>query len=333
MQTVQACMVCPSRGTSHSPRATGAEAACDPWRSAPTLSTSVVVATAASSPSSKMIRHAPWLTRTQVRLDRKISVQSTCDLCFLSLSFFFLSLLVQLLFLVSGLSLGGVDLQQGSHDTTYLLHRSTLDLMYQLHTWEFKCRWIECGWIDHFLKDGSSLVGRAEVETSLLSPPSSSTAVKLGPSLLTLKKGSGFQNEVHEETSLYLLLGAQDQRLGAEQDQLPCGSTGTSRGNCQETETGMVLACHTPHATASPTSSFSAPWRVGDAVVDRGNAGWITSKSGHPCPCQNCSKGPPAEKTGKYLCWIAPHVPPTTQSVKGLNGTELNIKVWVISHP
>ena len=41
-------------------------------------------------------------------------------------------------------------------------------------------------------------------------------------------------------------LGAQDQRLGAEQDQLPCGSTGTSSGICQETDTRMVRACHTP---------------------------------------------------------------------------------------
>ena len=30
-----------------------------------------------------------------------------------------------------------------------------------------------------------------------------------------------FQNQVHEETSPHLLLGAEDQRLGAEQDQLP----------------------------------------------------------------------------------------------------------------
>ena len=43
------------------------------------------------------------------------------------------------------------------------------------------------------------------------------------------KKDPGFQNQVPEETSLYLLLGAQDQRLGAEQDQLPCGSTNVKR--------------------------------------------------------------------------------------------------------
>ena len=39
-----------------------------------------------------------------------------------------------------------------------------------------------------------------------------------------------------DETSLHLILAAQDQGLGAEQDQLPCQSTGTSSGNCQEME-------------------------------------------------------------------------------------------------
>ena len=33
--------------------------------------------------------------------------------------------------------------------------------------------------------------------------------------------------------------------MGAEQDQLPCRSTETSSGNCEETETCMVRACHT----------------------------------------------------------------------------------------
>ena len=48
--------------------------------------------------------------------------------------------------------------------------------------------------------------------------------------------------------------------------------------------------------TAFPKPSLRAPWRVGDTVVGRGNVGWTTSNSGHPCPCQNCSQGPPAEK-------------------------------------
>ena len=70
--------------------------------------------------------------------------------------------------------------------------------------------------------------------------------VKHGPCLLTLRKDSGFRNQVHEKTAPLLLLGAQDQRLGAEHDQLPCRSTGTSFGICQETETYMVRTCHTP---------------------------------------------------------------------------------------
>ena len=54
------------------------------------------------------------------------------------------------------------------------------------------------------------------------------------------------------------------------------------------------------HATTASPELFSrAPWRVGDVMVSRGNAWWTTSKSGHPCPCQNCSQGPPAEKTGR----------------------------------
>ena len=144
--------------------------------------------------------------------------------------------------------------------------------------------------------------------SSLLSLLSSSTAVKRGPCLLTLKKNDlGFRNQVHEETS-FLLLGAQDQRLGAEQDQLPCGSTGTSTGNCQETETCMVWVCHTP--PASPKLSFRAPWRVGNTVVSRGNVGWTTAKNGHLCPNQTCSQGPPAEKTGRGSPVNHPSCPP-----------------------
>ena len=94
-----------------------------------------------------------------------------------------------------------------------------------------------------------------------------------------------------EETSVHLLLGATDKRLGAEQDQLRCGSTGTSSGNCQETDACTVLACH----TLRQKPSCRAPWREGDTAAGRENPGWTRSKSGHPCPCQNCSQWPSAE--------------------------------------
>ena len=70
--------------------------------------------------------------------------------------------------------------------------------------------------------------------------------------------------------------------------------------NCQDTKTCMVQACS--HATTtSQKPSSRAPWRVGAAVVGIVNAGWTTSKCGHPCPCQNCSQGLSEEKTGRSL--------------------------------
>ena len=58
---------------------------------------------------------------------------------------------------------------------------------------------------------------------------------------------------------------AQDQRLGAEQDQLPCESTGTSSGNCHETKPCMVQACHMPlqplqNHPSGHTGGWATPW-------------------------------------------------------------------------
>ena len=52
-------------------------------------------------------------------------------------------------------------------------------------------------------------------------------------------------------------------------------------------------------STAFPKRPFRVHWRVGDAMVSRGNAGWTASKSGHPYLCQNHSRWPSAEKTGR----------------------------------
>ena len=66
-------------------------------------------------------------------------------------------------------------------------------------------------------------------------------------------------------------------------------------------------------------------------MVGRGNAGWTTSKSGHPCPYQNCSEGPLAEKTGRGSLLNRPLCPPDNPVGQG---TELNcvgLKTVVIS--
>ena len=62
------------------------------------------------------------------------------------------------------------------------------------------------------------------------------------------EKDPGLQNQEPEETSLHLLLGVQNQQLGAEQDQLLGGSTGTFFNNCQEMETCIIRARHAPHS-------------------------------------------------------------------------------------
>ena len=147
--------------------------------------------------------------------------------------------------------------------------------------------------------------------------------MKHGPCLLTLKKNSGFRNQVPKETSPRLLLGAQDQRLGAEQNQLPCKSTGTSSGNCQETETCMVRPYHTTRKPvknhySGHLAGWATPWSA-EEMLDRQHA-------------RNAHKGLLQKRLEENLCWIIPHAPPTTQSVKGLNWIKLNpFKTFVLT--
>ena len=61
--------------------------------------------------------------------------------------------------------------------------------------------------------------------------------------------------------------------------------------------------------TASQKPFFGALRRMGDILVGRGNTGWTTSKSEHPCLHQNCSQGSPAEKTGRKSLLNHPHAP------------------------
>ena len=76
--------------------------------------------------------------------------------------------------------------------------------------------------------------------------------------------------------------------------------------------------------TTTSKPSLWATWRVGDAGVCRGNAEQRTSKSGHPCPCQNRSQGLPAEKSGRGSSLNRLSCPPDDpigQSAE-LNGTD-----------
>ena len=109
-----------------------------------------------------------------------------------------------------------------------------------------------------------------------------------------------------EKTSPYPLLGAQDQRLGAEQGQLPCRSTGTFSGNCQETKTRMVRARHTPR---QPLQNHSSG-HIG---------GWATPRSAEEilygqysrvdihAHARDARKGLLQKRLEEDLCRIIPH--------------------------
>ena len=76
---------------------------------------------------------------------------------------------------------------------------------------------------------------------------------------------------MHEETSpIRYSEHITNDRLGAEQDQLPCWSTRDV--NCQEMETCMVRACHTPRQPLQNHPSvhlggWATPWSA-EEVLD-----------------------------------------------------------------
>ena len=156
--------------------------------------------------------------------------------------------------------------------------------------------------------------------TSLLSLPSSSTAVKLGLRSLTLKK----RTQVFETKCLRELL-----RISYLEQKINDWLRG--KINFLVGPQGPLLAIVkkrklawfrnvTRHDSVSKTI-LNGTWRVGDAVVSRGNAGWTTTKSGHPCQCQNCSQALSAEKTGRGSLLNCPAYLPDDPVVQE---TELN---------
>ena len=102
------------------------------------------------------------------------------------------------------------------------------------------------------------------------------------------RKDPGFRNQVSEETS-------SPASHMSTKPTTACGAKSTSLSAHRKLFWKLPMdgnwhGLGMSHATtASQKPSFRAPLRVGDAVLMRGNAGWKTSKSGHPCPCQNCS--------------------------------------------
>ena len=127
----------------------------------------------------------------------------------------------------------------------------------------------------------------------------------------------GFLNQVCEETSPYLLLGAQDQQLSMEQDQLPRGSAGTSSGNCQETETCMVRVCRMPRQRLQNHPSghlggWMMPWSTEEMLDEQ------RQRVNIPAYARTAHKGLLQKRLEE------------DQSVKGLNRTEQTYSNWTV---
>ena len=125
-----------------------------------------------------------------------------------------------------------------------------------------------------------------------------------------------------EETSLHLLLGAQDQRLGAERDRLPCGPTGTSSGNFKKTKTRMVPIYQAYGHDLSKTILLGS--LEGGRLRGRQRKCWINVKEWtalHMTELLTMAfrKKKKKKKTGKGSLLKNSLGPPTTQSVAGLN--------------
>ena len=92
---------------------------------------------------------------------------------------------------------------------------------------------------------------------------------------------------------------------------------------------GNVRGSGMSHATTAcpePSLGHLGGWVMG-AMVGRGNAGWTTSKSGHPADAKTAHKGHLQKRLEEDLGWIVPHVPPLTHLVKGLTLSELIVHV------
>ena len=98
---------------------------------------------------------------------------------------------------------------------------------------------------------------------------------------------------------------------------LPYGSTWTSSGNCLETETCMVGACHTPRQPLRDHRSRH---------LERWTTTWSAEEMHQRVDihthCRTALKGFLQKRLEEDLCWIVPHEPPTGSEISSLMGAQ-----------
>ena len=82
---------------------------------------------------------------------------------------------------------------------------------------------------------------------------------------------------------------------------VPCGSTGTSSGNCQETETCMVWACHMPkQPLQNHSSGYLGGWKMPWSAEEMLNG--QHQRLGIPAHAKTANKGIPQKRLPEDLC-------------------------------
>ena len=135
---------------------------------------------------------------------------------------------------------------------------------------------------------------------------SSFMAARHGPRLLSLRRGSRLSRPSAWGNFSASPIAVQDQRLVAEQDQLPCGPTDTSSANCRQTETHMVRTCHALQKLPKNLSSGHL-------------GGWATSRS-----AEKMLNGQQQRVDVPVHVWIAHKSLPQKQKQKPARGPMLN---------
>ena len=163
-----------------------------------------------------------------------------------------------------------------------------------------------------FSFDSDTAMQASSSSLSLLPPPFSSMAVKHGPCLLTLKKGSRL-SKPSAWGNFFSISPTWSTR-----PMTWCRARSTSlwvHRNLfwQLSRDGILLGSGRSHTTtASPKPSFSSPGRWATPWSQR--KCWMDkTKSGHPTHARTVHKGLQQKRPEEDLCWFISHIPVLSQ--------------------
>ena len=128
------------------------------------------------------------------------------------------------------------------------------------------------------------------------------------PCLLTLKKVSRLSRPTALGNFSASPMWSRHQRLGAEQDQLPCGSIETSSRNCQKMSNlhGSRMSCARKplwNNSSGYIGWWATPWSAEEMLYGQ------RQRLDIPAHARTAHNGLPQKRLEMYLCQILPHAP------------------------